>query len=42
MRSEVLNQISNHPEGNVIVTYPEAISEKVINKKSLATNTFLD
>ena len=41
MRSEVLNQISNHPDGNVIVTYPEAISEKVINKKSLATNTFL-
>ncbi len=41
MRSEVLNLISNHPEGNVIVTYPEAISEKVINKKSLATNTFL-
>lgn len=41
MRSEVLNQISNHPDGNVIVTYPEAISEKVINKKSLSTNTFL-
>jgi transcription-repair coupling factor (superfamily II helicase) len=41
MRSEVLNKVSNHPEGNVIVTYPEAISEKVINKKSLATNTFL-
>ena len=41
MRSEVLNHLSNHPEGNVIVTYPEAISEKVINKKSLATNSFL-
>ncbi len=41
MRSEVLNYLSNHPEGNVIVSYPEAISEKVINKKSLATNTFL-
>ncbi|MBL7873076.1 MAG: transcription-repair coupling factor [Cyclobacteriaceae bacterium] len=41
MRSEVLNQISNHPDGNVIVTYPEAIFEKVINKKSLATNTLL-
>lgn len=41
MRSEVLNKISGHPDGNVIVTYPEAISEKVINKKSLATNTFL-
>lgn len=41
MRAEVLNLLSNHPEGNVIVTYPEAIAEKVINKKSLATNTFL-
>lgn len=41
MRSEVLNVINGHPEGNIIVTYPEAISEKVINKKSLATNTFL-
>ncbi len=41
MRAEVLNQLSNHPEGNVIVTYPEAISEKVINKKALSSNTFL-
>lgn len=41
IRSEVLNVISNHPEGNVIVTYPEAVFEKVINKKSLAANTFL-
>ncbi len=41
MRAEVLNLLSNHPEGNVIVTYPEALAEKVINKKSLATNTFL-
>lgn len=41
MRAEVLNKLSSHPEGNVIVTYPEALSEKVINKKSLASNTFL-
>lgn len=41
MRAEVLNQVSSHPEGNVIVTYPEAISEKVINKKALSSNTFL-
>jgi transcription-repair coupling factor (superfamily II helicase) len=41
MRAEVLNQMSSHPEGNVIVTYPEALSEKVINKKSLSSNTFL-
>ena len=41
MRAEVLNQLSNHPDGNIIVTYPEALSEKVINKKSLASNTFV-
>ena len=41
MRAEVLNQLSNHPDGNIIVTYPEALSEKVINKKSLASNTFI-
>ena len=41
LRSEALNQIGNHPEGNIIITYPEALSEKVINKKSLASNTFL-
>lgn len=41
LRAETLNQLNNHPDGNVIVTYPEALSEKVINKKSLASNTFL-
>lgn len=41
MRAEVLNQLSNHPDGNIILTYPEALSEKVINKKSLASNTFI-
>lgn len=41
MRSETLNRLSNHPEGNIIISYPEALSEKVINKKSLASNTFL-
>ncbi len=40
MRAEVLSQLSNHPESQIIVTYPEALSEKVINKKSLASNTF--
>ncbi len=41
LRSETLSQISDHPEGNIIVTYPEALSEKVINRKSLALNTFV-
>ncbi|MFZ6000745.1 MAG: transcription-repair coupling factor [Bacteroidota bacterium] len=41
MRAEVLNHFSSHPDSQIIVTYPEALSEKVINKKSLASNTFL-
>ena len=41
MRAEVLNHISNHPESQIIVTYPEALSEMVITKKSLASNTFV-
>ncbi len=41
MRAEILNRI-NHKSttGELIVTYPEALTEKVINKKALATNTF--
>ena len=41
MRAETLNQLSNAPESQIIVTYPEALSERVINKKSLASNTFV-
>ena len=41
LRAETLNRLNNHPEGNIIITYPEALSEKVINKKSLSSNTFL-
>lgn len=41
MRAEVLSLVSSHPDSQIIVTYPEALSEKVINKKSLASNTFL-
>jgi len=41
MRAEVLNQLSGHPESQIIVTYPEALSEKVITEKSLTSNTFI-
>ena len=34
-RSEVLNQLNNEKSNLLIVTYPEALSEKVINRKSL-------
>lgn len=40
MRAEVLNHLANKTGSDIIVTYPEALSEKVINKRSLASNTF--
>ncbi|RYY07589.1 MAG: hypothetical protein EOO36_24520, partial [Cytophagaceae bacterium] len=48
MRAEVLNQVnaSRRPEAAtlgaapLVVTYPEALSEKVINRQSLVQNTF--
>ena len=39
MRAEVLTRL-NKPEPVLVVTYPEALAEKVINKKSLVENTF--
>ncbi|MBC5992733.1 transcription-repair coupling factor [Pontibacter cellulosilyticus] len=40
MRAEVLNRLNSKAEkGELIVTYPEALTEKVINKKSLVENT---
>lgn len=40
MRAEVLNRLANKNEPDIIVTYPDALSEKVINRRSLASNTF--
>jgi transcription-repair coupling factor (superfamily II helicase) len=40
MRAEVLNRLANKNTAEIIVTYPEALSEKVINKRALASNTF--
>ncbi|WP_025764080.1 transcription-repair coupling factor [Dyadobacter tibetensis] len=41
MRGEILNKLNvPKPDAFQIVTYPEALSEKVINKKSLLANTF--
>ena len=40
MRAEVLNELSHTAEfGNLIVTYPEALAEKVIDRNSLIKNT---
>jgi transcription-repair coupling factor (superfamily II helicase) len=40
MRTEVLNLILTKNDPLIIVSYPEALSEKVINRRSLASNTF--
>jgi len=41
MRAEILNRINNKVStGELIVTYPEALCEKVINKRALTSNTF--
>jgi transcription-repair coupling factor (superfamily II helicase) len=40
MRTEVLNRITSKTSPEIIVTYPDALAEKVINKRSLASNTF--
>ncbi len=40
MRAEVLNAIRKKPSGQWIVTYPEAIAEKVIGLASLEQKTF--
>ncbi len=39
-RAEVLNLLSGSTESLHIVTYPEALIEKVINQRSLQNNTF--
>lgn len=40
MRAEVLNRLAEKTKPEIVVTYPEALSERVINKRSLASNTF--
>jgi len=41
LRAEVLNQLMSASEsGYLIITYPDALHEKVINKKSLTENSF--
>jgi len=39
-RAEVLNTINSTDEPLIIVSYPEALTEKVITKKTLTNNTF--
>ncbi len=39
-RAQVLNEL-NEKKDLLVITYPEALSEKVINKRSLVANTFV-
>ncbi|MFM8346617.1 MAG: transcription-repair coupling factor, partial [Bacteroidota bacterium] len=39
-RAEVLDRLQAHPESQLIVTYPEALSEKVITRTGMVKNTF--
>ena len=39
LRAEVLNRINSRQKPSIIVTYPEAVFEKVITKKELDKNT---
>ena len=42
LRAEMLNQLlENKGAPRIIITYPEALYEKVINKRSLVENTFV-
>ncbi len=38
-RTEVLNRLNSRARKFIVVTYPEAVSEKVVNKKYLEKNT---
>ncbi len=40
LRTDVLSKFANHNKANIMVTYPEALMEKVIAPKSLESNTF--
>ncbi len=39
LRAEILNRIGSSARKTLIVTYPEALSEKIVSKKYLAKNT---
>jgi len=40
LRTEVLNHLSSGKRKSIIITYPESVMEKVVNKKTLKKNTF--
>lgn len=38
-RAEILSRINKHPDHFLVVTYPEAVHERVVTRKSLERNT---
>ena len=41
LRAEIINKFSNHPDGShIVVTYPEALAEKVVTTKFVQENSF--
>lgn len=40
LRAEVLSAVARSNKAWVVVTYPEALAERVVNKKTLRTNTY--
>lgn len=40
LRAEVLNAISRSRNGQLVVSYPEALAEKVVDKKSLSSHSY--
>ncbi len=40
-RAEALNSLNQDGKSNLVVTYPEALAEKVINRKELSNNTLI-
>lgn len=38
-RAEILSRINKHPDSFLVVTYPEAVHERVVTRKSLERNT---
>jgi transcription-repair coupling factor (superfamily II helicase) len=40
MRAEVVNLLLNHQKGILIVTYPDALCEKIVSKQYVRENSF--
>lgn len=39
LRTEVLNRLANNPKPCIVVSYPEALMQKVVSEEGIKTNT---